>query len=361
MGNQIDILIEWAKQKKRWPLLLMLAIPLALFPFSQNYYELSFKDTFCCWFFWVSNGLIFFLSGTLYWAVSYQELCRLWVCIPLTFFGIVLILGGLWQLTPLPLPEDKLFVAIARFTPVSSVAKEEADNIAHRIKQELCEKQREGAPLEIRGLLTQVDGLDEQARHRSAILLCKSRKGNAHIILWGEVRKDEKELYVEPHFTVARQMQNARIEERNLKNYTNYEPEHIDFKKRLSNEIADIVTLVYGLAYYKTGRWDQAIQILDHVQSNEGYLYKGLCLHNRAEQSVNPQKDLQAAIEIYEKILGPDPLNLTLQSDLLTWTAYTNRANVIVALSLFAQPKESLAQLKYAVNVYRIAFRSSIH
>ena len=162
---------------------------------------------------------------------------------------------------------------------------------------------------------------------------------------------------MEPHLIVARQLRKVHIEERKLGEYVSYKPKHIDFKSRLSSEIADIMTLVYGIAYYEAGNWDQAIQILDHVQSKEGYSYKGLCLDERAQQAVNPQQDLQAAIETYEKIIGSGPWDLSAQSDPLTWSAYLSRAGAIATLSLTAQPKEALAYLRQAVKAFEDALQ----
>jgi len=353
MGMLTDIFTEWVKKENRWPLLLLLAIHGA-FILSQNYFELSFRETAWHWSFWIVSGVVFIISGVLYCVIYLQGLRRrrLFIGGPLTFFGIVLIGGGLWQFMPSQLPEDRLVVAIAKFTPISPGADEEANNLPHRIEQELRDKQLKGAPIEIKRLSIQVEGTDEQARQEVAMSLGISRKGGSHMVLWGDVRKDEGELYVEPHLTIVRQLQKVPIEERKLKKYTSYEPEHINFKKRLSNEIADIVILVCGLAYYNAMDWDQAIQILDHVQSKEGYFYKGLCLDERAQQVVNPQQDLQAAIAAYEKIIGSGPWNLNIQTDPLIWTAYLNRASVLATLSITAQSKEAIDYLRQVIMAY---------
>lgn len=353
MDRLFAIFIEWAKKDKRWPFLLLLVIPVT-FTCIQKYFELSFQETAWHWCFWIGTGALFILSGVLYWAVLPQELNKrlLKVGCPLSFFGIILIVVGIWQTIPSKLPEDRLVLAIVRFTPISPGADEEANNLPHRIEQELRDKQLKGAPIEIKRLSIQVEGTDEQARQEVAMSLGISRKGGSHVVLWGDVRKDEGELYVEPHLTIARQLQKIPIEERKLKKYTSYEPEHINFKKRLSNEIADVVILVYGLAYYNAMDWDKAIQILDHVQTNEGYLYKGLSLDNRAQQALNPQQDLQAAIAAYEKIIGSGPWNLNIQTDPLIWTAYLNRASVLATLSITAQSKEAIDYLRQVIMAY---------
>ena len=255
------------------------------------------------------------------------------------------------------MPEDRLVVAIARFTPISSGAEEEADNFPHRVEQKLREKQHEGLPLEIKRLSIKVSGDNEQERRDSAMSIGISRKGSAHIVLWGEVRKDEGELYVKPRLTVTGRLGKAHIEETELKEFTSYDPKHIKFKERLANEITDIVTLVYGFAYYKVGNWNRAIEIMDHVHSSCGYLYKGLSLIKRSHRVLSPQQDLRTAIETFEKTLGAVQWNLTTRADSLTWDAYLNRANALALLGSYSQPKEALVYLQESVKSYRAALQ----
>ena len=184
-----------------------------------------------------------------------------------------------------------------------------------------------------------------------------SRKGSAHIVLWGEVRKDEGELYAKPRLTVTGQLGKAHMEETELKEFTSYDPKHIKFKERLANAITDIVTLVYGFAYYKVGNWNRAIEILNHVHSSCGYLYKGLSLIKRSHRVLSPQQDLRSAIENIEKTIDDIPRDLTLQSDLLTWVVYLNRAKALALLGTLSQPKEAHVYLQDAVKAYRAALQ----
>jgi tetratricopeptide (TPR) repeat protein len=358
MSQLQEMLIDWAKKGKRWPLLpLLLGIP-AAFYFIQAYFALSFRGTLTHPLFWVATGVLAILAGALYWAVFPRAKLRLLAGGILALVGVGFLAGGFRRSTRPPLPEDRLVVAIARFSPVSPGANEEADNIPHRIGQRLQERQNQGAPLEIRLLSESVAGDDEGERRKAANALCTSRRVKAHVILWGEVRKDEGELYVKPRLTVGRQPLQAHIQEPSLGEFVSREPRQLEFKERLSKDIADVVGLVYGIAWCKVGRWDRALRILDDVKSNEGYLYKGLCLTQRAQSVANPRQDLEGALTAYEKIIGQPRLwKLTAWTDELTWAAYLNRANAIAARALSSPPEQSTAFLREAIEAYRAALQ----
>src|SRR5262245_37543619 len=55
MSKLVDLFVEWAKRKQRWPLLLILLIP-AWFAFFQKLYGLTFQQTLANrWFLWLSG------------------------------------------------------------------------------------------------------------------------------------------------------------------------------------------------------------------------------------------------------------------------------------------------------------------
>ena len=159
----VEKLIEWFLREKRWPLLFLIpGIPCA-FIFIQKFFELPFRETFSHWSFLISSGVLFILSGVLYWVIFTQSMPshRRWRGIPIAVIGFVVLFLGLWQLKPPSLPEDKLVVTIVRFTPISSGADEEANNFPHRVEQKLREKHHEGVPLEIKRLSIEVSGDNE--------------------------------------------------------------------------------------------------------------------------------------------------------------------------------------------------------
>lgn len=328
MGKLIDKFVEWALQKNRWPLLLPLFIPL-LFKAYQQYFSLSFKATVEDRYFWLIPGIVLLVSVALYIALRVK------------------------QSKSSTLPQDRLVVAIARFQPISKAAEDEAENIPHRIEQKLEELRAKGASLEIKRLKTKVKGATEQSRREKAISLGTSGSDSAHVILWGEVRKDDGELFVMPRLTVARQFRDIQIEERQLVSKIDDEPVHLVFKERLAKEISDIVILIYGLAYYKLDNWDKTIEILSQADTTEAYLYKAQSFFQRALQAAAPRQDLVAALENYRKCvesLPSEDLNLT---ENLMWRAYVGIANA----SAFPIGDDQKA-LREAVTMYRNAIEN---
>ncbi len=255
MSKLLDRFIEWALREKRWPLLFPIGY-LPLFNFVRQYFELSFRETFRHWCFLVIGGVLLILSGFLYTMVGSPKTLRLKSGAAIMLAGALVLIMGLFQFSPQPLSDDKLVVAIASFTPVSAEAEAEAEaqNITHRIEVKLGEKQSAGAPLKIRRLAAQVSGPDEADRHRAAIALGTSQKGNAHVVLWGQVRKEAGELYVHPRLTIVRQLQQAPLQGQKfgetLSATVSHKPTHLEFEKRLVTEIADVRH--YCKRYFRT-------------------------------------------------------------------------------------------------------------
>jgi tetratricopeptide (TPR) repeat protein len=333
MGKLADKFVEWALQKNRWPLLLPLFIPL-LFKALQAYCSLSFKETVGDWRFRVATGIVLLVSVGLYIALRVK------------------------QSKSSTLPQDRLVVAIARFYPSSRAAADDAKNIPHRIEQKLEELRAKGAPLEIKRLKTKVEGATVQARREKAIALGSSGSDSAHVVLWGEVRKDEGQLFVLPRLTVVRQSRGIQIEERQLSNFTSDEPIHLAFKERLAEEIADILILIYGLAYYKLENWDKTIEILSQADTKEAYLYKAHSFFTRASQAAAPRQDLAAALENYQKVMESLPSDLLDLTDNLTWRAYVGVANVFAAIGTAFPTGDDQEALREAVTMYRNAIEN---
>lgn len=72
MKELTKLFVDWAKERKRWPLLIMLAIPSA-FAAVQKYFDLSFHDTVNHWVFWLSIGLTVCVSSVLYIYVAHRK------------------------------------------------------------------------------------------------------------------------------------------------------------------------------------------------------------------------------------------------------------------------------------------------
>lgn len=278
MGKLVDIFVEWAKQERRWPLLVPLALP-AIVKFSQEYFQLSFREAVTHWSVLIAGGALLVVSSALYGLVrsgGFRE--RIPLGVSLAVVGVGAATAGTLQFRPASLPSDRLVVAIARVTAVSAGAREDADNLAYLFDQTLRDKQRAGLPVEVKRVNSEIAGVDERARRAAAISVARSRAGAAHVILWGDVRRDEGQLYVEPRLTVARPLAKELPEDRSLGRYTSEGPSHISFKRRLSTEIAETVGFVYGLALFNAGRWQEAAGIFEQSSSPASHLYHAMSL-----------------------------------------------------------------------------------
>lgn len=300
VGTLIARFFDWACHAKRWPLLFLVGL-FPLFTFTQLYFEdLSFRETFTHWCFLLVGAILVILAGVLYVAIGKPRRRRLWVGIPLSLCGFMLFVVGTSQLWVPSLPENKLVLTILRFSPISEGARDDAINFPHRIYELLLTKeQEEGAPLKVTFLGDKtIKRGNEESMKEAAIRLGRSQRGNAHVVLWGEIRKDGPELWVYPRLTLVRQPGETQWEEKkfgasvspNLR-----DPTQLDFKKLLSTDIANIVVILYGLAYYKVSDWDNAIDILNHVDSYESYLIVGLA-HFKKGLAISSKENLKKSV-----------------------------------------------------------------
>ena len=200
--------------------------------------------------------------------------------------------AGALQLRPAPLPSDRLVVGIARLTAVAAGARDDADNLAYSLEQTLRDKQKSGLPLEVKHLTSEIAGVDERTRRAVAVSMANSREDAAHVVLWGDVQRDEGQLYVELRLTVARPLGKELPEERSLGRYTSEGPSHIPFKRRLSTDVAETVSFIYGLTLFNGGYWNEAAAIFEQSNSPPNHLYHAICL--LAQYREHFQKTLNA-------------------------------------------------------------------
>ena len=345
--EQFSKIVEKYKLKQ---LYILPFIPV-VFCFTKLFYELSFHDTFFNWFFLISTGSILIITGLLGFVFKKYEKYRK----SLFALYIAFILGGIGTLIfcyfqyKLPLlPDDKLVVLIAKFTPVSSGAEEDSENIPHRIEQELQKKQTEGIPLEIKRISKQVLGTNKYSKRDCALKIGSSKEGHAHVILWGDVRKDESELYVTPKITIIKKMENVYDRETE---FCTRENNHIDFKEHMAKEISNITTFVCGLAYYEAKKWDEAIQIFDQIPSDESQFYKGLCLYNRAFTTEQPKQELLSAYRIFYNIFEPKKSDLSKFEEELYFEVQRRLVQTLIELSNLTEPQIGLDYLHNAENI----------
>lgn len=183
LDKLLELTIDWAAKKRRWPLLSLLGGTGALFYLVQKFFDLSFHDTLLHAAFLLGTGLLGVVSGILYWLQ-----CR-GTTVERRSIGSGLVISGstvlaillFRQFVPPSLAEDKLVVIVAKFSFVTPEAEEEAANLSHRIAEDLEEKAAAGAPLVVRRLARKVDADDEEARHQAAMELGASRDGGGHV------------------------------------------------------------------------------------------------------------------------------------------------------------------------------------
>lgn len=278
MGKLIDMFVEWAKKDGRWPLLILLMLP-GIVKFSRDYFQLSFQTVLSHWSALIGCGALLIVSGALYGLVGGpRSRDQRSLIAALLLLGLAGVGAGVWQFRPAPLPSDRLVVAIARLTAVSAGAREDADNLGHSFEQMLRDKQKAGLSLDIKRLTFEIVGIDERARRAAAVALATSSAGAAHVVLWGDIRRDEGQLYVEPRVTVARPLGKELPEERSLGRYVSEGPSHISFKRRLTTEVSDMIAFIYGLALYNAGRWQDATRVFEQSSSPPSRLYHAISL-----------------------------------------------------------------------------------
>lgn len=330
----------------------MSALLYATIQFIQSYYGLNLRDALNHWYFILSSCIILLLTGSLLLllGLSLKSFNHLLASIPLVLFGSYL---GHYYRANTWLPANKLVIAIARFSPISSAAQEDADNFTHRLIANLTQKEREGAPIEIRRLPDNIRGMSDPERLEFAKKLGNSPMGLAHIIIWGEVRKDQGELYVKPTITIARQFDPVHIQEPNILQFTNIEPEHIRFEELLASNISDLVVFIYGLAYYQHGDYESTFRILDHVHTRDGYFYAGMSHYRLNMLGPNRSEELKRAIEKFDAALSTGARSTGKPSYPFDLWILFNRANALSDLSPFLPRSEAVFNLKSAIETYR--------
>ncbi len=346
IDEQFSKIVEKYKLKQ---LYILFFIPLA-FSFTKLFYELSFHDTFFHWLFLITVAVLLFLSA--FSGFKFNKFNKLTCTInsSLIIVGIAASIYCYYSNKLPQLPDDKLVVLITKFTPVSPAAEEDSENIPHRIEQELQKKQTEGIPLEIKRISKRVIGSNKDSRYDHAIKIGSSKEGHAHVILWGDVRKDEDELYVTPKITIIKKMENVYDRETE---FSRKENNHIEFKERIAKEISNIIIFICGLAFYETKRWDEAIQLFDRTPSDETQYYKGLCLYNRAFTTEQPKQDLLAAYRVFYNIFEPKKSDLYKFEEELYFEVQNYLVKTLIALSNLSDPQISLDYLRNAENISR--------
>jgi tetratricopeptide (TPR) repeat protein len=184
----------------------------------------------------------------------------------------------------------------------------------------------------------------------------KAFRNKAHLVIWGDVQKEEQTPFVTLHLTTATQLPKARIDQGRLREFPpSFEPDHLTFRRRVADEMEALALLLPGLAYYNTGDWTEALRFLKHSECEERWVYEVLSLYNRAEVSPEPLPDLLAAKEAFEMVKSPVGWTRTSSPRELHWTACLNRANVLSSLGELGKGQEAVSVLREANAAYKAA------
>lgn len=366
-------LVEWSVPRRYWPLLLTGMIPFAPLVLQQ-YFSITFKEALHHWTFAVFSGVVLIVAGSLFyflefipkrtlprtgsifdrpniWKILYRNPIKLWLGLLLVIVGIYVVNMGYGKSRPPVLPDNKMVVTVLRFTPVSSAAIDDSDNVSHRIEQLLLEKKVQGAPLEVKRLNRTAEGNDDKEKEDAARNIAFSSYGYCHVVIWGEVRKDEGEIYVKPHITIARQPSNIILSERSISPRRTLAPSNLEFKELLASDVAELVVFIYGLSYFAKHDWNNAIEILQHARSSEGALLRGLSFQERASGK-NLRADLLASVECLQRFFPEDgPALLTVGH----FYAASYMGSAYARLADFALPKDEISLLRSAEKFSRIA------
>jgi len=257
--------------------------------------------------------------------------------------GLVILYNGIF---PKKLPKDTLVISVATFQAVSENAKDDAINITHRIKSLLTEKNEKGLPI----IIKQIEGTIKIKSSNDAKVYCNSQPYNCHIIVWGEVRKDENELYVQPYITAINNYNKNKIKDGNIKPLLSKSIEKIKFKEHVSDTLTDLIILAYGLCYYNNGDYNNAIKIFSHTNYGETQIYKGLSYYMLGD-SLRDLGTLVKSRDAFNDILDSNP-GIIYKQDELKWRALNYRALTLLSMVEVTSGNKNISLLKKTIIDY---------
>ncbi|MFC1481790.1 tetratricopeptide repeat protein [Candidatus Neomarinimicrobiota bacterium] len=263
--------------------------------------------------------------------------------------GAALIVESFIHRKPPELPDDKIVVTIANFESLGASDKDQGTLFARRVERELAEK---SAPIIVKRFNKSAKGESIEARQQNAQKIGRSHWGHAHIVLWGEISLEDGELYIQPELAIAQQPQRYSLVGEEITAQRCMEPEHLSLKKRLAGEIADIVILILGIAYYRSEELDDAVNILDQVKDLAGLMYSGFTQVALAHRSTDPVKHYRKAQSMWEQSLN----NFDKDSEPGTWARLQNNLGIVYSdLSELIEGEEGNNYISLAVASYNRA------
>ncbi|MBW2642839.1 MAG: tetratricopeptide repeat protein [Deltaproteobacteria bacterium] len=236
------------------------------------------------WIFLIPIVVIFlwFLTIKIYKKMTKKDTVVIWIyLIPsiVTAFIFVILFFVLTNL-PLHQPKDGFTVAIAEFKPISDGAKEESKNLQHRLIEVLRKSQKK---LRINlKVLPLTDSILDTTNHKYDIADTLGRHYRAHIVIFGVVRVDNKEVFFEP--IIYSRVKSKYLKPESIKmgemliTPSSSDMERINFKERKVEEISYFVTFILGLSQFEADDFEKAIRIFKTVQHQgfESFYFSGL-------------------------------------------------------------------------------------
>ncbi|MEW5930225.1 MAG: hypothetical protein AB1941_22430 [Gemmatimonadota bacterium] len=343
--------VTWAKNKGRWPLLLLVLI-IPAYLVVRWWKGLDSREAVLDAEFWLLTAAILFICGVLLTYTLRAGRRTRWF-VP----GIMLLAAGVIAVVavapPPPPPPGTFVIAIAQFVSVDPDDRHEARVIAYEIARKLEEERdKHDASWVVRRLSREVTGATADERRRTAIEIARARHVNAHLIVWGEVLKDGDRLQIVANTTIAREMESLPKAPDGLR-VASAEPSLLSFKDTVT---ARIVAGVAGLIHYSSRDYRKAIGDFSRSGSNAERIYRGLALYGHSQLVEESRESLLHAIAAYDSVLMSSGSEM--ERDEALWAARINKANALVALAQGSEDAVAHRQLEAAISIYEFALRS---
>ena len=280
MNELLKAFVEWAKNPKQYPLLFLLSIS-GVYWFVGQYYGLSeLREIIYHKTFILFCGIIILITGATYTLIDFKkrQVSRYLVGGSLSLIGISGIVIGIFLSMPYELESDRLVVSIAGFDYVkdenTGATKNDSNSIRVFFFAELNKKVKAGVPIEIkRSSIIVPYGANINEGMHLARRLGRSREDCAHIIVWGKVGRYEDKLSVWPVLTVSQQFGNM---DTLGVDFDDIFDKPLAFPKSYSSQIADIITTICGIAFFKNAQWHDAIKSFTQAERYEAKAMLGM-------------------------------------------------------------------------------------
>lgn len=276
MKELLQEFIKWAKKDNRYPLLFPLITP-GIFLFVQSYFRTrSFAETLHHEAFLLCLGLILLISGLSLFLLDPKNRLKIFSGCSIAICGLVPIAYGISIMMQCKLMPGRIVVAVVEFDPGGNEAENDAIEIRDALWRKLQDSEKQGVPIIAKKLNKRISFNDSDEGSAAAKRIGNSKRTCAHLVIWGEVSREgsrKDRIAVVPYVTVAQNIPNMEIAEAQ---FLALRDTDVNFHKRKSGEIIDVVKYIGGLAYYKQGDWKNAIKLCKNVELYEAMIIHGM-------------------------------------------------------------------------------------